>query len=50
MGGVLLEEKVLKAAGVSNETGVDEMKRVIADAGFIPAQRDTEYRVIRSFA
>lgn len=47
MGGVLLEEKVLKATGVKNSTGIDEMISVISKAGFTPAQRNTEYKIIK---
>ena len=32
------------AAGVRNRTNEDELRRIIRDAGFIPAQRDTLYR------
>jgi cyclic dehypoxanthinyl futalosine synthase len=49
MGGVLLEEKVLEATGLVNATGIAEMKGTIAGAGFIPAQRDTEYRIVKEF-
>lgn len=48
MGGVLLEEKVLKAAGVNNKTGIDEMRSVIKAAAMKPVQRNTEYNHIEA--
>jgi cyclic dehypoxanthinyl futalosine synthase len=32
------------AAGVKNRTNEGELRHIISDAGFIPAQRDTLYR------
>jgi cyclic dehypoxanthinyl futalosine synthase len=32
------------AAGVRNRTNEGELRRIIFDAGFLPAQRDTLYR------
>jgi cyclic dehypoxanthinyl futalosine synthase len=44
VGSILIEENVVYAAGVRNRTNEDELRRIIADAGYIPAQRDTLYR------
>jgi cyclic dehypoxanthinyl futalosine synthase len=44
VGSVMLEENVVKAAGVSNCTTEEELRRLIRDAGFRPVQRDTLYR------
>jgi len=44
VGSVMLEENVVKAAGTSNCTTEEELRRVIRDAGFRPVQRDTLYR------
>ena len=44
MGSVMLEENVVSTAGVKFRMGVRELRRVIEDAGFIPAQRDFFYR------
>jgi len=44
VGSVMLEENVVRAAGVSNCTTEEELRRIIRDAGFRPAQRDTLYR------
>jgi cyclic dehypoxanthinyl futalosine synthase len=44
VGSVMLEENVVRAAGVNNSTSEEELRRIIRDAGFRPAQRDTLYR------
>jgi cyclic dehypoxanthinyl futalosine synthase len=44
VGSILIEENVVFAAGVRNRTNEDELRRIIQDAGYIPAQRDTLYR------
>lgn len=49
MGGILMEEKVLEATAVRNRTNVRQLTETIRGAGFIPAQRDTAYRILREF-
>jgi cyclic dehypoxanthinyl futalosine synthase len=49
MGGVLTEEVVVKATGVETKTNIEEMINVIRNAGKIPVQRDSAYRVIRKY-
>ena len=44
VGSILIEENVVYAAGVRNRTNEAELRRVIADAGYLPVQRDTLYR------
>ncbi len=44
VGSVMIEENVVKAAGVTNCTTEEELRRIIRDAGFMPKQRDTLYR------
>jgi cyclic dehypoxanthinyl futalosine synthase len=44
VGSILIEENVVFAAGVRNRTNESELRRIITDAGYIPAQRDTLYR------
>ncbi len=44
LGSILIEENVVSAAGCLNRTNEEELRRVIRDAGFRPAQRDTLYR------
>ncbi len=44
VGSILIEENVVFAAGVRNRTNEGELRGIIEDAGYIPAQRDTLYR------
>jgi len=44
VGSVMLEENVVRAAGVTNRTTEEELRRIIRDAGFRPVQRDTLYK------
>ena len=44
VGSILIEENVVYAAGVRNRTNENELRRIITDAGYMPAQRDTLYR------
>ena len=46
VGSVMLEENVVRAAGTSNSTTEEELRRIIRDAGFKPVQRDTLYRTM----
>ena len=49
MGSTMIEENVVKAAGVSHTITVEEMVRLIAAAGYTPVQRDTLYREVRRY-
>jgi len=49
MGGVLMEEVVVKATGIETRTNTDEMIDIIKNAGRIPVQRDSQYKIIRYF-
>lgn len=46
LGSVMLEENVVKAAGTVVTASVDRLRHLIEGAGFRPAQRDTQYRII----
>ncbi len=46
VGSVMLEENVVSAAGAHNHATEEDLRRLIRDAGFIPKQRDTLYRVM----
>lgn len=48
-GGTMMEENVVSAAGTAHHVNPDDAVRLIRDAGFHPAQRDTFYNVIRRF-
>jgi cyclic dehypoxanthinyl futalosine synthase len=43
MGSIMIEENVISAAGAKNRANDADLRRVIADAGFIPRQRTTLY-------
>ena len=48
-GSLMIEENVVKAAGVTYRLKLEEILRLIKDAGFTPAQRTTLYKIIRTF-
>jgi cyclic dehypoxanthinyl futalosine synthase len=43
MGSIMIEENVVASAGCRNRTNEEELRRLIADAGFVPAKRRTLY-------
>ena len=47
MGGAMMEENVVSAAGTTYTLQVREICRLIRDAGWIPAQRDQYYNVLQ---
>jgi cyclic dehypoxanthinyl futalosine synthase len=49
LGGTMLEENVVAAAGCSFRMSQDEMIKLIQDAGFKASQRSTTYTVLREF-
>ena len=49
LGSIMLEENVVRAAGTSYEMSINKMADVIRGAGKKPAQRDTEYRVLKRY-
>ena len=46
MGSTMIEENVVAAAGVRFRLSVEEIKRLITEAGFTPRQRDCFYNLI----
>lgn len=48
-GGTMLEENVVRAAGVTYRVPLDDIVRFIRDAGYTPAQRTTFYQVVREY-
>jgi cyclic dehypoxanthinyl futalosine synthase len=48
MGSVMMEENVVSQAGSTFRLGENEIRRLIADAGWIPQQRDQYYRPINT--
>lgn len=49
LGSIMLEENVVRAAGTAYDMSIKKMTDLIRGAGKKPAQRDTEYRIIRRF-
>ena len=47
MGSVMMEENVVSAAGTTYKLNEREICRLIRDAGWVPAQRDQYYNVLR---
>jgi cyclic dehypoxanthinyl futalosine synthase len=47
MGSTMLEENVVKAAGVSFSMTESRIRSIIEDAGFIPIKRDTYYNELQ---
>ena len=48
-GSTMIEENVVKAAGVSYMVSKDDIIQAIRSAGFRPAQRDTYYNILKEF-
>jgi cyclic dehypoxanthinyl futalosine synthase len=44
VGSILIEENVVRAAGVTRTSTEEQLRRLIAEAGFRPVKRDTLYR------
>lgn len=49
LGSIMLEENVVRAAGTAYEMSVNKMVEIIRGAGKIPAQRDTNYTLLKVF-
>ncbi len=49
MGGTLIEDKVLEPTGITIHTRKEDLIRLIREAGYVPAQRDTDYRILQVF-
>lgn len=45
-GSLMIEENVVAAAGIHFRMSLDEIKRIITDAGYVPHQRDMEYNLL----
>lgn len=49
MGGVLMEEVVVKATGIKTKTNMSEMINIIRNTGKQPFLRDSEYKTVKHF-
>ena len=45
-GSLMIEENVVSAAGTTHSAAIEEMRRAITDAGFVPARRRQDYSII----
>jgi len=48
-GGVLMEESVVKATGISHSVTAEQVIALISETGMTAAQRNTEYQILRTF-
>ncbi len=48
-GSTMMEENVVSAAGTTHKVNIDLIIKLIREAGKIPAQRDTYYKILRVF-
>ena len=48
-GGVLMEESVVSATGLTHAVTAEQVVALIAETGMIPAQRNTQYQILRTF-
>lgn len=49
LGSIMIEENVVRAAGVSYSMSTEEMVDLIRKAGKIPAQRDNEFNILKVY-
>jgi len=49
IGGTLIEDKVLEPTGIEVKTKPEDLIRLIKEAGYTPAQRNTNYEILRTF-
>jgi cyclic dehypoxanthinyl futalosine synthase len=48
-GSTMMEENVVRAAGVAHYVSKEDIVKAIKSAGFIPAQRNTTYNILKKF-
>ena len=49
LGGTMLEENVVAAAGVDFRLNQEQIIALVRDAGFIPARRTTTYEILEEY-
>ena len=49
MGGILMEEKVIESTGLSHRTNIEDLVNAIRGAGYLPARRDSAYKILEEF-
>ncbi|MBI4357891.1 MAG: dehypoxanthine futalosine cyclase [Candidatus Omnitrophica bacterium] len=50
IGGTLIEDKVLEPTGIEVKTRPEDLIRLIQEAGYTPAQRNTNYEILKVFS
>ncbi|MNI67317.1 hypothetical protein D3C73_1229420 [compost metagenome] len=45
----MIEENVVSAAGATYKVNIGSILQLIREAGYIPAQRNTRYEILRMF-
>lgn len=48
-GSTMMEENVVSAAGTTHKVNIEQCLRIIREAGKIPAQRNTQYQILKVF-
>ena len=48
-GSTMIEENVVASTGLSYNVTINDIVSAIRTAGFVPAQRDTYYNILRLF-
>ena len=48
-GSTMIEENVVSAAGATYKVNIGSILQLIREAGYIPAQRNTRYDILRMF-
>lgn len=48
-GSTMIEENVVSAAGTTHKVNISSTLQLIREAGKIPAQRDTKYKILKMF-
>jgi cyclic dehypoxanthinyl futalosine synthase len=48
-GSTMIEENVVSAAGTTHKVNINSTLQIIREAGKIPAQRDTKYRILKTY-
>tara|TARA_B100001123_G_scaffold329138_1_gene370614 strand:- start:276 stop:503 length:228 start_codon:yes stop_codon:yes gene_type:complete len=49
IGSTMMEENVVSASGsTKTDASIEELRKTIREAGFIPAMRDSEYNILNN--
>ena len=48
LGSTMIEENVVTATGLTVQANEEDLVRAIKDAGFVPAQRRTDYTLVNT--